>query len=368
MGGRLEFALTRGLFAVACGAALASAACAQAGTSRGQVYSADVLSAPPHLVWTPPVPYPDSLRHAGVQGQVIVQLVIDTLGLPEPQSIRVMSSPNPAFAASAVATAQGMVFKPAEVNGQKVRVLVQIPVNFTLVTPPGATADVIWVTDSAAPCTGLTAGWWVDAARLQALVGDRGTVAPRADGKGLVLLFATTCPGSSVSGSAIDGKFTGPVALGAVIVRMQPRAPDSARGPDVRWSSMPEAFGPGGTPVTGLFTRYGYAMDTGAVTVSGDSSGGQRRARFVIQTPQGRVEMNATLVDSSSHFLIKSALISNGVAGIFGGPEWANRRSGTATVTATGTTLLSRLGITSPPDIVAYDTDFGWTFRFSHER
>jgi hypothetical protein len=51
--------------------------------------------------------------------------------------------------------------------------------------------DAVWATDSTAPCAGLTVGWRVDAARLQALVGTHGTVATTPDGRGLVLLFVT---------------------------------------------------------------------------------------------------------------------------------------------------------------------------------
>lgn len=222
--------------------------------------------------------------------------------------------------------------------------------------------SALWVTDTLTPCTGLTVGWWVDAPRLQALVGTRGTVAPRADGKGLVLLFATTCPHST-----IDGVNTGPVALGAVIVRLEPRA-DSTKPKDLRWSSTPFAYGPAAAPVTEMFKLYGFATATGPVILQADSSGGVRKARFVIETADGKVEARATLGDSTTHFALRGALLSGGPEGTFGGPEWADRRFGTATVQATGATLLSRLGITAPPDVVAYDTNFGWTFTFSHER
>ncbi|HWZ29510.1 MAG TPA: hypothetical protein VNX15_13160 [Gemmatimonadales bacterium] len=219
-----------------------------------------------------------------------------------------------------------------------------------------------WVTDTLAPCTGLTVGWWVDAPKLQALVGTRGTVAPRADGKGLVLLFATTCPHST-----IDGTNTGPVALGAAIIRLQPRV-DSTKPADLRWSSTPFAYGPAAAPVTEMFKLYGFATATGPVILQADSSGGVRRARFVIETADGKVEASATLGDSTAHFALRGALLSGGPDGTFGGPEWANRRFGTATVQATGATLLSRLGITTPPDLATFDTGFGWTFTFSHDR
>lgn len=219
-----------------------------------------------------------------------------------------------------------------------------------------------WVTDTLAPCTGLTVGWWTDATALQALVGHRGTVFARPDGKGLLLLFATTCPHST-----IDDTNTGPVALGAVIIRLDTR-PDSTQPAGTRWSATPFAYGPAAAPVTELFKRYGFATATGPVILQTDSTARPRRARFVIQTADGKVEANATLADSTSRFNATGYLVSGGVEGTFGGPEWAERRTGTATVQATGATILSRLGITGPPDLAAYDTDFGWRFTFSHDR
>ncbi|HEX4633663.1 MAG TPA: hypothetical protein VH163_07525 [Gemmatimonadales bacterium] len=223
------------------------------------------------------------------------------------------------------------------------------------------TKPASWGTDSLAPCAGLTVGWWVDAPKLQAIVGTRGTVAPRPDGKGLVLLFATTCPHST-----IDGTNTGPVALGAVIVRIEARK-DSTKPAGTRWSSAPFAYGPAAAPVTEMFKLYGFATGTGPIILQADSAGGQRKARFVIETQDGKVEAKAVLGDSTARFDLMGYLLSGGTEGVFGGHEWANRRFGTATVQASGTTILSRLGITGPPDLATFDTNFGWMFTFSHE-
>lgn len=226
------------------------------------------------------------------------------------------------------------------------------------------TPAAVWATDSAAPCAGLTVGWHVAATRLQALVGSRGIVAADSSGRGVVLLFATTCPGST-----IDGAAAGPAALGVAIVRLAPKT-DSTLGPQTRWSAVPIAYGPAGALVTGLFRRFGFHTATGTVTLRADSSGGARRVMFVIETAQGRVEATAVIADSVSHFALTGALLATDTPrpGRFAGPEWADRRVGTATVRATGETLLSRLGITAAPDVVAYDTGFGWRFTFSKER
>ena len=224
--------------------------------------------------------------------------------------------------------------------------------------------SAVWATDSAAPCAGLTVGWHVAATKLQALVGSRGTVAADSTGRGLVLLFVTTCPRST-----IDGRPTGPAALGVAIVRLAPQT-DTTLTLGTRWSAVPAAYGPARAPVTRLFQRFGYYMATGTVSLLADASGGGRRVRYVIQTATGRVEATAVIADSVSHFALSGALIATGTPrpGRFAGPEWATRRGGTATVRATGVTLLSRLGITTAPDVVAYDTGFGWRFNFSADR
>lgn len=360
MGGRLEHTLRHGVLVATCWAGVASSGCAQA-SHADRVFSATAVDSLPHVLWAPPITYPDSLRRAGIEGKVMVELVIDTLGLPDSGSLRAVSTSRPEFVAPALAMARGMVFQPAVASGHKVRVLVQIPINFTLAAR-SPEAGSVWATDSAAPCTGLTVGWWVDARRLQPLVGGRGTVASRADGRGLVLVFATTCPRTT-----IDGDATGPIALGAVIIRLAPRV-DSGPGAQVRWSSLPLAYGPPAAPVTELFRRYGFAGGTGPVTVQFDTVGGRLRGQFAIETREGKISAAAILADSAAPFAITSALMSGDSTGVFGGPEWATRHLGTAVVESTGKTVLSDLGITAAPDIAALDVGFGWRFVFSHDR
>src|SRR5690348_17814135 len=41
--------------------------------------------------------YPEELQHRGIQGRVMVQLIIDTLGHAEPASIQFLTSPNVEF-------------------------------------------------------------------------------------------------------------------------------------------------------------------------------------------------------------------------------------------------------------------------------
>lgn len=85
------------------------------------------------VLLTAPIPaYPPRLRVAGIQGQVIIEAVVDTLGRVEPGSIRVVSSDYPDFEAPATASIRAALFRPARVFGHGVRVLVRVPVTFRL--------------------------------------------------------------------------------------------------------------------------------------------------------------------------------------------------------------------------------------------
>ncbi len=84
----------------------------------------------PVLVSPPRLTYPESLQRAGIEGRVIVQAIIDTLGRAEPGTVKVVMSPDPGFDEPAQSYVLGAVFRPARVHGRAVRVLVQVPVTF----------------------------------------------------------------------------------------------------------------------------------------------------------------------------------------------------------------------------------------------
>ncbi|HSD32501.1 MAG TPA: TonB family protein [Gemmatimonadales bacterium] len=90
---------------------------------------------PPELLVAPVPPYPARLRAAGVVGHVLVEVVVDTTGRPEPGSLRVVQSSNAGFDAAAVATIRAALFRPGRVWGRAVRVLVRVPVEFRLRPP-----------------------------------------------------------------------------------------------------------------------------------------------------------------------------------------------------------------------------------------
>jgi bla regulator protein BlaR1 len=76
--------------------------------------------------------YPDVLRVAKVQGEVLTQFVVDANGRVEPGSFKALRSDHALFTQAVSAAVSGMQFEPAEVGGKKVRQLVQQPFTFAL--------------------------------------------------------------------------------------------------------------------------------------------------------------------------------------------------------------------------------------------
>ena len=76
--------------------------------------------------------YPDILRQAGVEGEVLAQFVVDTSGRAEPSSFKVLRSSHDLFAQAVKSALPGMRFIPAEVGGKRVKQLVQQPFTFAI--------------------------------------------------------------------------------------------------------------------------------------------------------------------------------------------------------------------------------------------
>jgi protein TonB len=76
--------------------------------------------------------YPDMLRQAGVEGEVLAQFVVDTTGKAEPGSLKILKSSHDLFIQSVKNALPQMKFIPAEVGGRKVKQLVQQPFSFSI--------------------------------------------------------------------------------------------------------------------------------------------------------------------------------------------------------------------------------------------
>ena len=113
------------------------------GVAKGKEGGAVVQSDQPYFefqVEKPVVPapgsisprYPDMLRQAGVEGEVLAQFVVDTTGKAEAGSLKILKSSHDMFIQSVKNALPQMKFIPAEVGGKKVKQLVQQPFTFSI--------------------------------------------------------------------------------------------------------------------------------------------------------------------------------------------------------------------------------------------
>jgi protein TonB len=104
-----------------------------AGDATAEPLSADQVDRQASLrPGTPPPRYPDPLRIAGVEGQVVAVFIVNERGRAELGSLRFTRSDNALFEAAVRDALANLRFVPAEVGGRKVRQLVQMPFVFRL--------------------------------------------------------------------------------------------------------------------------------------------------------------------------------------------------------------------------------------------
>jgi len=116
---------------------LASVAHAQATAEGNQVFLESNVQERPEIVSGPRLQYPDLLRQTGVQGRVVVQFIVDTLGRAEPASVKVIESTNRGFDQSAKSYILRAMFRPGRDHGKSVRVLMNVPVDFKITESRG---------------------------------------------------------------------------------------------------------------------------------------------------------------------------------------------------------------------------------------
>ena len=80
---------------------------------------------------TPPA-YPEPVRVANVEGEVLVQFAVDTLGLVDFSTVKFLKSTNPWFASAVLGYLPRLRLTPALIDGHKVRELIQQPYAFNL--------------------------------------------------------------------------------------------------------------------------------------------------------------------------------------------------------------------------------------------
>lgn len=74
--------------------------------------------------------YPETLRSQHVEGEVLVQFVVDENGAADMSSFKVLRSTNSEFTDAVKKAVSAMTFYPADAQGKKVKQLVQQPFRF----------------------------------------------------------------------------------------------------------------------------------------------------------------------------------------------------------------------------------------------
>jgi protein TonB len=91
-----------------------------------------VVDRAPRVIGRPPEPrYPAALRDAGIQGRVVAEFVVDTLGRAEMDGLK-LEAAHPLLAESVRAVLPRYRFTPGEAGRGKVRTRVQLPFDFAL--------------------------------------------------------------------------------------------------------------------------------------------------------------------------------------------------------------------------------------------
>lgn len=76
--------------------------------------------------------YPSLLRENGVMGETVLKFVIDTDGRVELETVEVLSTTHEGFAEASTRMVERFRFRPARIEGRKVRVAISMPIQWRL--------------------------------------------------------------------------------------------------------------------------------------------------------------------------------------------------------------------------------------------
>lgn len=93
-------------------------------------FQAEDLERPPEVISAVPPVYPAALRRAGVEGRVVLLVVVDEQGRVE--EARVERSSRPEFEAPALEAVRKWRFRPGMKDGQPVRTFLRQPIRFSV--------------------------------------------------------------------------------------------------------------------------------------------------------------------------------------------------------------------------------------------
>lgn len=92
----------------------------------------------PAIISQPPIEYPEAARKAGIEGKVLIRVLVNEQGRPErAQIIRRAPEDCTIFDDSATSSVMDMRFAPVTKSGNPIRYWMNIPVRYTLQGPAG---------------------------------------------------------------------------------------------------------------------------------------------------------------------------------------------------------------------------------------
>ena len=124
-----QVSIGRGVHSLTSGIGDVGASVGGAGDAR----DASAVDRAPRILGRAPEPrYPPTLRSAGVEGRVLAEFVVDTLGRAELGTLHFPELANPLFGDAVREALVRSRFLPGEVAGRKVRTRVAVPFQFRL--------------------------------------------------------------------------------------------------------------------------------------------------------------------------------------------------------------------------------------------
>jgi len=228
--------------------------------------------------------------------------------------------------------------------------------------------QAVWMIPETTPCVGLTARWSVSADELDRLLAPGLAPATGPDGNGTLLLFAASCPAST-----IDGAETGPVSTAHVLIPLagSRNLPTVPTVDEDGWLAVPWSIGPLGNTVTDLFGRFAFATSPGEVSFTwhpgSDSS--PAGARFKVTSDGGEIDVAAQFDSESVLWGSATGLIDargrpTDVVFAHGPEESLRYRNGVGRVSIQGETVLSAFDLDPAAASFSLDVDFVWEFVF----
>lgn len=85
--------------------------------------------------------YPPALRSANIEGTVLIQFVVDTTGVADMRTFKVLKASHADFVKAVRDALPRMTFYPAEIGGHKVKQMIQQPFDFRLSPAPLPSTD-----------------------------------------------------------------------------------------------------------------------------------------------------------------------------------------------------------------------------------